>query len=152
MGLPESLHQPVRRFAMSALITRDQLRAEINAGTVTVVETLGPAYYESGHLPGAINIPHTQVRELAGSLLPDKDAAIVTYCSNTACRDSEIAANQLIALGYSNVRKYAEGKQDWTEAGLALSEDRPSHQSATREGKPEATTADNSLTPERSQR
>jgi rhodanese-related sulfurtransferase len=44
----------------------------------------------------------------------------VTYCSNTACRNSEAAANQLAAMGYTNVRKYAEGKQDWQEAGLPL--------------------------------
>ena len=105
---------------MSAVITREELRREIEAGTVTVVETLGPMYYADAHLPGAINIPHTEVRELAPALLPDLDAAIVTYCSNTACRNSEIAANQLRALGYTNVRKYAEGKQDWTEAGLAV--------------------------------
>jgi rhodanese-related sulfurtransferase len=110
---------------MPALITRDQLRAEIAAGTVTVVETLGPLYYESAHLPGAINIPHTHVSALATSLLPDKDAPIVTYCSNTACRNSEIAANELVALGYINVRKYAEGKQDWTEAGLPLESGTP---------------------------
>jgi rhodanese-related sulfurtransferase len=114
---------------MPTLITREELRTEIAAGTVTVVETLGPIYYESGHLPGAINIPHTEVRELASSLLPDKDAPIVTYCSNTACGNSEIAANELIALGYGNVRKYAEGKQDWTEAGLPLADDRPAPRS-----------------------
>lgn len=101
-------------------ISRENLRDEIKTGTVTVVETLGSVYYDDVHLPGAINIPHTQVDELAPTLLPDKDAAIVTYCSNTACRNSEIAANQLRSLGYSNVRKYAEGKQDWTEAGLPV--------------------------------
>jgi rhodanese-related sulfurtransferase len=42
------------------------------------------------------------------------------YCSNTACRNSEIVANELISLGYGNVRTYAEGKQAWTEAGLEL--------------------------------
>lgn len=110
---------------MTALITREELRKEIGVGAVTVVETLGPVYYESGHLPGAINIPHTQVRELVGSLLPDKDASIVTYCSNTACRNSEITASELIALGYSNVRKYAEGKQDWMEAGLPVESGTP---------------------------
>jgi rhodanese-related sulfurtransferase len=115
---------------MPALITRDDLRKEIAAGTVTVVETLGPVYYESAHLPGAINIPHTKVRALAGSLLPDKDASIVTYCSNTACRNSEIAANELIALGYRNVRKYAEGKQDWTEAGLPVESGMPGQAAA----------------------
>jgi rhodanese-related sulfurtransferase len=123
---------------MSKLITRDELRKEIAAGTVTVVETLGPVYYESAHLPGAINIPHTQVRELAGSLLPDKDASIATYCSNTACRNSEIAANELIALGYRNVRKYAEGKQDWTEAGLPTESGAPGEAAARR---PETTSA-----------
>ncbi len=101
-------------------ITRDELQAAIDAGDVVVVETLGPLYYDDAHLPGAINIPHTEVARLAPQLLPDKDAAIVTYCSNTACRNSEIAASQLRALGYGNVRTYAEGKQDWREAGLPL--------------------------------
>ncbi len=110
---------------MTALITRDELRSAIARRDVTVVETLGPGYFESGHLPGAINIPHTQVRELADALLPDRDTAIVTYCSNAACRNSEVAANELVALGYTNVRKYAEGKQDWIEAGLPLESGAP---------------------------
>ncbi len=105
---------------MPALISRQQLRKDMETGDVTVVETLGEIYFAEGHLPGAVNIPHTQVRELAPTMLPDLDSPIVTYCSNTACRNSEIAANQLLSLGYTNVRKYAEGKQDWTEAGLPL--------------------------------
>ena len=101
-------------------ITRDELRARIDRGDVVVVETLGPMYYEEAHLPGAINIPHTQVAELAPVLLPDKGATIVTYCSNTACGNSQAAAAQLEAMGYADVRKYAEGKQDWREAGLPV--------------------------------
>jgi rhodanese-related sulfurtransferase len=101
-------------------IGRDELRAAIAAGSVVVVETLGSMYYESGHLPGAINIPHTDVAELADALLPDKDAAIVTYCSNTACRNSAIVQAQLRSRGYADVRKYAEGKDDWAAAGLPL--------------------------------
>jgi len=101
-------------------ITRHDLQAAIEAGTVTVVETLGPLHYEDAHLPGAVNIPHTEVARLAPQLLPDTSAAIVTYCSNTACRNSEIAASQLRSLGYTNVRKYAEGKDDWRDAGLPL--------------------------------
>jgi rhodanese-related sulfurtransferase len=105
---------------MTARISRRELQDEIAAGTVTVVETLGPMYYDDAHLPGAVNIPHTEVAELAPALLPDRDAAIVTYCSNTACRNSEIAAAALVALGYTNVRRYVEGKQDWVEAGLPV--------------------------------
>ena len=101
-------------------ITRDELHARIQRGDVVVVETLGQRYYEDGHLPGAINIPHTEVARLAPELLPDKDAAIVTYCSNTACPNSQAAAAQLRAMGYTDVRKYAEGKQDWQKAGLPL--------------------------------
>ena len=88
------------------------------AGAVTVVEALPAQYYEDRHLPGAINVPHDDVEELAPQLLPDKDAAIVTYCSNTSCRNSGIAQAKLESLGYTNVAKYAEGKDDWVEAGL----------------------------------
>ena len=105
---------------MAKTITRDELKAAIDAGEVTVVETLRTEHFEQGHLPGAVHIHFEEVADKAPALLPDKDAPIVTYCSNTACRNSEAAANQLAAMGYTNVRKYAEGKQDWTEAGLPL--------------------------------
>ena len=105
---------------MSDHITRDELLELIDGNAVVVVESLPAPYYESGHLPGAINIPHTEVRERAAALLPDKDAAIVTYCANAACPNSAIAQTVLRKLGYTNVRKYAEGKQDWQEAGLPL--------------------------------
>ena len=66
-------------------ITREELRARLDGGEdVVVVETLGPKYYEDAHLPSAINIPHTEVDELAPRLLPDKSAHIVVYCSNRA--------------------------------------------------------------------
>jgi len=95
---------------MSATITRQELAAEIDAGTVTVVEALGSQYFEQGRLPGAVNVPHTEVAELAPSLLPDKDAAIVVYCSNLQCQNSAIAQGQLLRMGYTVVRKYAAGK------------------------------------------
>ena len=105
---------------MAKTITRDELHRAIEASSVTVVETLREEHFAQGHLPGAIHIHFEQIADRAPELLLDKDARIVTYCSNTACRNSEIAANQLAKLGYTNVRKYAEGKQDWHEAGLPL--------------------------------
>jgi len=105
---------------MARTIARDELKLAIDAGEVTVVETLREEHYSQGHLPGAIHIHFEQISECAPELLPDKEAAIVTYCSNTACRNSEIAANELTAMGYTNVRKYAQGKEDWQRAGLPL--------------------------------
>ncbi len=100
-------------------ITREELEAKLDRGEeVVLVETLGPRYYEDAHLPGAINIPHTEVDERAPEMLPDKSSEVVVYCSNRACQNSPQAARRLAALGYENVYDYEEGKQDWIEAGL----------------------------------
>ncbi|MBX6721619.1 MAG: rhodanese-like domain-containing protein [Dactylosporangium sp.] len=105
---------------MVELITREELQAEIKAGTVTVVDALGGDYYAKQHLPGAVPLVEAEVAERAAKLLPDKSAAIVTYCSNPACPNSQRVAERLIALGYTNVRKYREGIEDWAAAGLPV--------------------------------
>ncbi len=103
---------------MTVLITRDELRAAIDAGEVTVVDALPASYYDQQHLPGAVNLFVDEARERAEKVLPDRSAAIVTYCSNAACPNSEGVARVLTALGYTDVRKYRDGIQDWVEAGL----------------------------------
>jgi rhodanese-related sulfurtransferase len=103
---------------MTALITREQLRTEIEAGAVTVVDALGGEYFVKRHLPGAVPLVEDEVTEHAGALLPDRAAPIVTYCSNPACPNSQRVADRLTALGYTNVRKYREGIEDWVGAGL----------------------------------
>lgn len=105
---------------MVSLISRDDLKAQLDAGSVTVVDALGGEYYERQHLPGALPLVEADVVAQAPRLLPDKAAAIVTYCSNPACPNSGQVANRLIDLGYRNVRKYREGIQDWVEAGLPV--------------------------------
>ncbi len=110
---------------MTALITRDELKAAIDAGTVTVVDALGGGYYEQQHLPGARPLVLAEVDARAASALPDRDAAIVTYCSNPACPNSGQVADRLSALGYSNVRKYREGIEDWVAAGLPTESAQP---------------------------
>ena len=102
-------------------ITREEIRAALDAGNdVVIVEALGPMYYDDAHLPGARNLPHDRVDELAAEVLPDKSAFIIVYCSNTACQNSVVASRRLVDLGYTNVHEYVEGKQDWIEAGLPV--------------------------------
>ena len=110
---------------MITLITRDELRDAIEAGSVTVVDALGESYWAQQHLPGAVYLVAEDVDTEAGRLLPDQAAAIVTYCSNTACPNSGQVASKLEQLGYTNVRKYREGIQDWVEAGLPVESSAP---------------------------
>ncbi len=106
---------------MTTRITREELKAKLDRGEdVVIVEALPLMYYEDVHLPGALNLPHDRVDELAPRLLPDKGREVVVYCSNLACPNSTIAATRLTQLGYTRVREYEEGKQDWIEAGLPV--------------------------------
>jgi rhodanese-related sulfurtransferase len=101
-------------------ISRDDLHRSLSREDgLTLVEALGPAYFDDAHLPGALNIPPDQVDRLAPVLLPDRAARIVVYCSGT-CHNSEIAARRLIELGYEDVRMYLGGKEDWVENGLPI--------------------------------
>jgi rhodanese-related sulfurtransferase len=103
------------------LITREEIKKNIDESTsMIIVEALPEKYFNDMHLPGAINIPHDQVKTIATSKLPDKEALIVVYCANSACQNSNIAAQTLLQMGYQNVYEYAEGKQHWLEANLPI--------------------------------
>ena len=105
---------------MTTHISRDDLRAAIDAGTVTVVDALGGDYYARAHLPGAVPLVEADVAAHAARLLPDRSAPIVTYCTGVTCPNSRRVADRLTALGYTDVRTYHEGIEDWTAAGLPV--------------------------------
>jgi rhodanese-related sulfurtransferase len=87
---------------------------------VTLVDALPASHHDRQHLPGAVNLVLDDVATRAGGLLPDKDAVIVTYCSDAACPNSQQVAVALAGLGHSDVRKYRDGIEDWTGAGLPV--------------------------------
>jgi len=69
---------------MDSTISTKDLKSKLDKKQgITVVETLAPERYREAHIPGALNIPPEQIRELAPQLLPNKNAEIVTYCTNT---------------------------------------------------------------------
>jgi rhodanese-related sulfurtransferase len=105
---------------MTTLITRDELQAAIAADRVTLLDTLAGAHWHKQHLPGAIPLHADHVEQVYRELLPDPNALIVTYCTNPACQNSQEVAAKLERLGYTNVRKYREGIEDWAAAGLPL--------------------------------
>src|SRR5437588_7479060 len=67
---------------MVKTISRDELKQKIDRGDrFRLVETLPEAAFHHAHLPGAINLPPDRVKELAPTLLPDKNADIVVNCA-----------------------------------------------------------------------
>ena len=66
--------------------------------------------YDEGHIPGAILIPYDEIADRAEKELPDKDQLILVYCRSG--RRSKIAAEELVKLGYTNVKEFG-GIIDW---------------------------------------
>ena len=66
--------------------------------------------YDQGHIPGAMLIPHTDIETNAETMLTDKDQMILVYCRSG--RRSKMAAEALVALGYTNIREFG-GIMDW---------------------------------------
>ncbi len=104
---------------MTATISRIELQTLIAQNhPLTLVDALPEGYYAQQHLPGAINLIEADVQSRAAELLPHKDRTVVTYCSNESCPNSKAVARRLEALGYTDVRTYPGGIQDWVDAGL----------------------------------
>ena len=66
--------------------------------------------YDAGHIPGAILIPEYEIATRAESELPDKNQLILVYCRSG--RRSKIASEELVKLGYTNVKEFG-GIIDW---------------------------------------
>jgi rhodanese-related sulfurtransferase len=102
-------------------IDRDELKQKLDHPKKSIlVEALPADEFHKLHLPGAINIPADQVRNLAPEQLPNKNVEMIVYCAGPTCHASRDVANELTAFGYTNVRHCIGGKYDWTKAGLPV--------------------------------
>jgi len=83
---------------------------------VTVLDVNSPQSWTAAHVPGARNLDATSYDER--DLPPDKDSALVFYCSNFLCRKAPNAARRAKGMGYSNVQVMSAGISGWLSAGL----------------------------------
>ncbi|MBF0284484.1 MAG: rhodanese-like domain-containing protein [Magnetococcales bacterium] len=103
-----------------------KMAADINAGKILIVDMRTPDWYDKGALPGAINLPYSdltggeakaraKVKKLEG-----KD--IISYCNGWWCGQSPTGMKALQEMKYpGKIYWFRGGNQDWADAGLAFS-------------------------------
>lgn len=73
-------------------------------GRSVVIDVRTPAEFAAGHVPGAINIEHTEITRRIDEAKVGKDDQVIVYCRSG--RRSGIAQQALQRLGYTRVENY----------------------------------------------
>lgn len=103
---PTSAEQPARR-----LITASQAKELMQQHPYAIIlDVRNMDEFYTGHIPGAILLPSTEIRALAPTTIPYKDTLILIYCRSG--NRSQSAAATLISMGYTNVYDFG-GINSW---------------------------------------
>ena len=87
-----------------------------------LIDVRSPALYATGHVPGAISLPHGKITAHRMSQWPE-ETVFVTYCAGPHCNGAARGALRLAQLGRP-VKLMAGGISGWMDEGfdLAVSE------------------------------
>jgi sulfur-carrier protein adenylyltransferase/sulfurtransferase len=91
---------------------------EIEGGDVVLIDTREPHEYQEAHLENGRLVPPGLLRDEIEAAAPDKSARTILYCRSG--NRSYKAAEQMEALGYSDVASMAGGIIAWQEQGLPV--------------------------------
>lgn len=92
-------------------ITQDKAKEIMDSGAEYIlIDARTESEFADGHIEGAILIPEYEIADKAEQELPDKDVLILVYCRSG--RRSKIASEELVNLGYTNVKEFG-GIIDW---------------------------------------
>jgi ArsR family transcriptional regulator len=100
-----------------APVSREELISSLRDGTVTLLDVRPEDEFVLGHLPGALNVPLSELMKRLSKL--SKDQEIVAYCRGPYCILSFEAVALLRTKGY-RVRRLEDGFPEWKAAGLAI--------------------------------
>jgi sulfur-carrier protein adenylyltransferase/sulfurtransferase len=92
--------------------------AELENGSVVLIDTREPHEYQDAHLENGKLVPPGLLADEIGGAAPDKSARTILYCRSG--NRSAIAAAQLQELGYEDVASMAGGILAWQEQGLPV--------------------------------
>ena len=92
-------------------ITPQEAKALMDTETdYIIIDARTEEEFAQGHIANAILIPEYEVAERAEKELPNKNQLVLVYCRSG--RRSKIAAEELVKLGYTNVKEFG-GIIDW---------------------------------------
>jgi rhodanese-related sulfurtransferase len=98
-------------------IGREELKDKLDQGDdLKLVMVLGEWEYRAKRIPGSLRVSTPE----EGLEALDPHDEIVLYDSGPACPASRIACRFLKAQGYTRVRRYAGGLEEWESAGYPL--------------------------------
>lgn len=104
-------------------VTRDELLARADDGSVLVLDVRPTEEYEAGHIPGAMSVPLDELESRLAALPPDTE--IVAYCRGPYCVLAPQALQLLRRHGYQ-ARRLQDGLPEWRRAGLPVEAGSPS--------------------------
>jgi rhodanese-related sulfurtransferase len=101
-------------------VSTEELRRILADRSAIVIDSRTRAEYAAGHIPGARNIEGQGAAALAAIekiVSGDKSKPLVLYCNGPFCQASRRLSEQLVAAGFSNVRRYQLGIPIWRALG-----------------------------------
>jgi rhodanese-related sulfurtransferase len=108
----------------TAEVSTEDVRRMLMDGSAMIIDSRKRSEYVAGHIAGARNAAPAagappaefvaQVEQLVGG---DKSKALVLYCNGQYCQASRRLSEQLIAAGFTNVRRYQLGIPMWRTLG-----------------------------------
>ena len=124
-GVAERHLADVQRLVNDYLKTRDALEPipadvlleRVRADLVTVLDVRPPEEYQSGHLPGAINVPLSALEQHLKNLDPQQE--VVAYCRGPHCILAFDAVQKLRENGF-DARRLDGGFPEWKLEGLPV--------------------------------
>ncbi|WP_369817489.1 ArsR/SmtB family transcription factor [Nocardia sp. 852002-51244_SCH5132740] len=98
-------------------ITREELLRRRDSGDITLIDVRPHEEYEAGHIPGAINIPVSELADRLAEIPTGRD--IVAYCRGQFCVMAPDAVRIAHNAGH-DIKRLDEGMLEWTLAGLPV--------------------------------